>query len=437
MAENEAARKATGVPLGPRQKQYLIWGLAAVALVGAVLLFGGAGQSTADDQSERQQSIQGILEDEQSRDVSIGSLSERLDRLREDNQELRSTVEELESQTEAIDSLRDQVEQLADQKQSLRDKLEALHDQRQQRTETPQQTPPTQPDDAGQQGAEEKAKHQVDTSKAFGKQPQQSRGRPATAPAGDGQQSGRSGPKIRVIETHAEKPSAPATEPPGEAIQNYLPTGTTLSGRLLSGLDAPTNQGARENTTPALVRVKKTAIAPNYHRGDLRECFILMEGFGELSSERVKLRANTLSCVRDNDTVLEVPLRGYAVGEDGKIGLRGRLVSKQGRVVARSMMSGFAAGVAKAFDQTPVPTLQTGSAVSGETEFQSPNLEASTESGAVKGASKALNQVADFYLDMAKSMFPVIEVSAARRVDIVLTSGVDLRTGVNNADGGQ
>ncbi len=45
----------------------------------------------------------------------------------------------------------------------------------------------------------------------------------------------------------------------------------------------------------------------------------------------------------------------------------------------------------------------------------------------MKGASKALDRIAQFYIDMAEGIFPVIEVDAGRQVDIIVTKGTNLQ----------
>ena len=80
---------------------------------------------------------------------------------------------------------------------------------------------------------------------------------------------------------------------------------------------------------------------PNRFRADVRECFLIVSGYGDLSSERAYLRGETFSCVREDGGVIEAKLDAYAVGEDGKAGVRGRVVSKQGQIIAKSMMAGF------------------------------------------------------------------------------------------------
>jgi conjugal transfer pilus assembly protein TraB len=49
------------------------------------------------------------------------------------------------------------------------------------------------------------------------------------------------------------------------------------------------------------------------------------------------LRSETLTCVRTDGGIIDVPLDANAVGEDGKVGVRGRLVSKQGALLGKAL----------------------------------------------------------------------------------------------------
>ncbi len=198
-----------------------------------------------------------------------------------------------------------------------------------------------------------------------------------------------------------------------------------ITGSLINGMDAPTNQGARREPFPATLRIDKEAILPNQYRADVRECFVVIGGYGDLSSERAYLRSETLSCVREDGGVIESLLDAYAVGEDGKAGVRGRLVSKQGQIIAKSMMAGFLGGLSKAFDINPIPAINTNP--SNQTSYQSVFSNDLFQGAAVKGASQALDRIAQFYIDMAKDIFPVIEVDAGRQIDLIVTRGVTLQ----------
>jgi len=217
-----------------------------------------------------------------------------------------------------------------------------------------------------------------------------------------------------------------------EEAQNesvFIPAGTILAGHLLNGLDAPTGKGARKEPFPVLARIKQEAILPNRFKADLRECFLIASGYGDLSSERAYLRAETLSCVRTDAKVIEVPIDAYAVGEDGKLGLRGAIVSKQGQLMANALLAGFSKGFSDAFGRTQIPTLMTGGSGSlGHTlPFQSNFSEAAMEGGALKGVGYSMDRLAHYYMDMAESIFPVVEVDATRAIEFVVQRGVDLQ----------
>jgi conjugal transfer pilus assembly protein TraB len=174
-----------------------------------------------------------------------------------------------------------------------------------------------------------------------------------------------------------------------------------------------------------LFRVKHEALLPNFFTADLRECFVIGAGYGELSSERAYSRSESITCIREDGGIIEVPLDAYAVGEDGKAGLRGRLVSKQGAILAKAMAAGFLEAFASMFTKVPVP--QIGLTPGSTTQFQSVLSGDSVQSAALQGTGKALDRLAQFYIDMAEQYFPIIEVDAGRRVEFVLNHGVQLR----------
>ena len=152
----------------------------------------------------------------------------------------------------------------------------------------------------------------------------------------------------------------------------------------------------------------------------------ILSGFGDLSSERVYLRTEGISCIRNDGKSIEARLSGYAVGEDGKAGIRSRLVTKQGALVGRSMVAGFFGGVSQAFNVSPVPTINT-TGNQQNVQYLDAFSDQAVQGGLVGGASNALEKVADFWLKMADSMFPVLEMDAGRKMDIVMVKGAELK----------
>ena len=232
-------------------------------------------------------------------------------------------------------------------------------------------------------------------------------------------------PKASITVIDSEPDEYAAKDDKDDEDLQFLPAGTIISGTLISGLDAPTAQGSSSEPHPALLRVKEESIMPNRFRGDIRECFIILSGFGDLSSERAYLRSETLSCINEDGQAMETSLASFAVGEDGSAGVRGRLVSKEGQLLAQSLKAGALGAFADVFRSSPVPTIQT--EASDTTPFQSMLSTDAVQSGAVRGTSDALDRIAQYYLDVADMIFPVIEISAGREVDLIINRGTEIR----------
>ena len=203
---------------------------------------------------------------------------------------------------------------------------------------------------------------------------------------------------------------------------NMIDTGSILKVILLGGMDAPTMARAVNNPLPVLMKVTNLAFLPNGWRENVKGCFLLGEGYGDLSSERAYIKVTTLSCVTKDGYHIDTPFRGAVYGEDGKVGLRGRVVTKQGALLARSIVAGFLQGVAEAFKQS-----NTIVSISPQGTTSTINPSKAFEAGAYSGASEAANKLAEFYLKMADQIAPVIEISAGRRVDVVALQPVKLK----------
>lgn len=228
-------------------------------------------------------------------------------------------------------------------------------------------------------------------------------------------------PKMRVIEgVNAGKLGELAAKP------IKLPVGTIFSVTLLNGLDANAGRSAKNDPFPVLGRVNDLALLPNEFSADLRECFTTSSGYGDLSSERAYLRGEKISCIDKHGQMYEGDFPSYVVGEDGKAGIRGRLIHKAGALIAKTALAGFASGMATAFDSNPVPVVQT-SDVTSSPIYQKSFTEDAFNHGVSSGASEALNKLADYFMDLADQIFPVIEVDAGREVNIHASAVVVLK----------
>ncbi len=200
---------------------------------------------------------------------------------------------------------------------------------------------------------------------------------------------------------------------------NYIPSGSFIHGILLSGLDAPTGAQSQSNPHPLLIRLTDLSVLPNRARFDVKECFITGAGYGDLSSERAFIRTETLSCIINNGKVIDQEIKGFVAGDDGKAGIRGRLVTKQGQVLAAALLAGVASGIGSAFQQE-----QTTTSISPLGSIQTVNNDQVVKAGAYGGVHSSMDMLAKYYIKLAEQLFPVIEIDAARQIEVILTHGM-------------
>ncbi|WP_291984663.1 TraB/VirB10 family protein [Candidatus Accumulibacter sp. ACC007] len=248
----------------------------------------------------------------------------------------------------------------------------------------------------------------------------------------DGQLALPRPPGIATFEVSDAKVSAPAVGGQGadqKDARSYVPSGSFFRAVLLGGLDAPTGGQAQSNPHPVLMRVQDNAFLPNRYRFKIKECFALGASYGDISAERAYIRLESLSCVRHDGKAIDVPVKGYVVGEDGKAGMRGRLVSKQGQVLANALLAGIGAGIGQAFQQSSmtVSTSPLGSIGSVDPGKQ-------VQAGLGTGVGKALDRLSQYYITLAEKMFPIIEIDAGRTVEVVFTKGFSLAGGSAGGD---
>jgi conjugal transfer pilus assembly protein TraB len=204
--------------------------------------------------------------------------------------------------------------------------------------------------------------------------------------------------------------------------QGFLPAGSFADATLISGVEAFTGGTAQAQPQPLVVRIDANAVLPNAARYEIKGCHVLASVWGDMSSERVYGRLATLTCVDIHDKlVLSEDVEGVLVDSDGKNGIRGTLEDRQGAKLARSLLAGFAQGVASAFGNAQSTVTQTAlgptSTLAGSSVLRA---------GGYSGASTAANQIAEFYLKQAEATMPVIAVDAGRKVNVLFTKSQSL-----------
>lgn len=207
-------------------------------------------------------------------------------------------------------------------------------------------------------------------------------------------------------------------------VDETIPAGAFARAVLIGGVDASTSVQSASDPRPILLRVVDKGTLPRKFKSDLKHCHVLGSSYGDISSERVYIRLEKLTCTEElTGEISETQVSGYVAGEDGKSGVRGVLVDKAGEQVRNAFIGGFVGGMGEFLSSTiksgGISTTPFGSV----SQMNPLNKGQMLQNGVGQGASRAFEKFADFYMKRAEQLQPVLQVAAGRVVDIVFTQG--------------
>lgn len=215
-----------------------------------------------------------------------------------------------------------------------------------------------------------------------------------------------------------------------KSIVRYVPAGAYAKARIISGVDATAGVVAQADARPLLLRVKDAAITADFEGEeqsiDIKGCTVTGAGWGELSSEKVYVRLQKLTCSYESGKVIEKDVKAYVAGS-GKAGVRGIVVSREGDFITTALVAGvvggFGRGLAQAGSQPSYPS----NGITINNTAQERTTGEIFQQGIGQGLSRGTDRIADYLIRRAEQYQPVIVLGSGQDVEIVFLEGVDLK----------
>lgn len=200
----------------------------------------------------------------------------------------------------------------------------------------------------------------------------------------------------------------------------WIPSGSFSDAVMIEGADANASVTGQQNTSPVTLRLQGNIQMPNNKEYSADGCFIVGEVWGDISSERGTVRTQSISCVLKNGKHVDMEFHGH-VSYQGKNGIRGKPVMRNGMIVgyagAAGLLSGFGEGIKSA--ATPSVGLGATADVGAGDVFKQ---------GIGGGASKAADTLSQYWIKRAEQYHPVIDIGAGNQVTVVFQKGFRLET---------
>ncbi len=409
-----SAQADAGDPGAVRRRQLLLFSVVAAAALVAVALWMGAGGGKAPSAPGGIDA--GIVEPDMAEKVWTRRSEARLGGIETQLREMRQEARRLAADN---DRLRAKLERDTADARTVIDRQAAVMDELERRLRAP-----------GAPGGASSVPRSGSANDGYFRVPG------ATPPAGTGGRT-QPAPSVSMIETF-ELEGGPRSsagddrtgpelvaDAVARPVSAWLPAGAHAEAIVLAGVDASAGISSQGDPRPVLLRITGPAWTAAEDgmamQVDIDGCTVTGAAHGDLSSEKVYARLQTMTCAGPRPgTVVETPVAGFVAGS-GKTGVRGPVVSREGALVEKAFLAGVVSGVgqgaAQAFQPQAVATGAGGAAVANT------GLGDIGRAGLGAGASSAGQKVADYMIRRAEQYQPVIQLQAGTKVTLVFLEG--------------
>lgn len=207
------------------------------------------------------------------------------------------------------------------------------------------------------------------------------------------------------------------------SISNYIPETSYVKGTLLGGISVSTGVQSSAEPVPVVIRLNDRGNLPKKFDVDIKECRILGSAYGDLSSERAVVRAESMVCENKKlGEVLTTKIAGIVYGDDGANGIKGRVVDMSQKHVKNAAIGGLLSGFSGSMKSQGNFSLSSLGAIS----TKEPSFGQKMKDNTMEGMGNAAEKIADYYIRQAENMSPTLNIPGGTKVDVVFLKGVYL-----------
>jgi len=198
---------------------------------------------------------------------------------------------------------------------------------------------------------------------------------------------------------------------------NYVWAGTFASGIMLTGIMADAGVNGTKNMGTVLIRIDDNGSMPNGMRSKLKDCRVLASAYGDLSSESVVMRTQTLSCA-GGELSFEIQINGSVFDQDAMEDVRGTPELKTKPLLEYTAAAGLLAGIGDGLAN--YGSAQSVTADGSLVRLSPTSIGRSAAGGAL---SNPANKISEYIMRIADIYHPMVVARAGRRVSVLFTTG--------------
>ena len=218
--------------------------------------------------------------------------------------------------------------------------------------------------------------------------------------------------------------------------REFVPPNSYVEAKVLVGVDMTTGVGGQSDPKPVLFRITDDAIGVGmtgrFQRSNLKGCLVNGAAYGELSSEKVYIKLQRITCPVGDTEFMTAQVEGFAV-HMGKAGVRGPVVSREGSLTSKALVAGLFQGLGQSLQQNVQREQQAiGTSASGQSLLANTPLTTSQieQASVGSGVANASNTLAEYLIKRAEQYQPVIEMQTGIQVELVFETGFKFKASI-------
>ena len=214
-----------------------------------------------------------------------------------------------------------------------------------------------------------------------------------------------------------------------EDSPDYLPPNSYATARVIVGVDASAGVASQTDPLPVVLRITGPArsVLQNGRvlTTRLEGCVINGAARGDLSSEKVYVKLARMTCDQPGGRVAVSEVKGF-ISFAGKSGVRGRVVSREGNLIAQALLAGIVGGFGRGLSAHANSVFSAGrtNADGSKAKLSPGDI---LGSGLGQGAADAADTVSKYLIERAEQYQPVVEMPTGIDVEVVFLDGVFVR----------
>jgi hypothetical protein len=197
-------------------------------------------------------------------------------------------------------------------------------------------------------------------------------------------------------------------------VHNGVIAGTTVKAILENGITASFHPCAAENPVFVKLRVMDNSILPKGLVAQMKDAYLIGSAYGDLSTERVRVRIEKLIVFKKDGTSQETQVVGVVTDEHGQTGLAGKIIDRSPEILKGAVFSGFLEGGSNFLASAACTQEFASTARCLPRNF---NFDLIQE-GCASGGSRAMERIADYYAYLLENYHPYIMIYSGRMVDV-------------------